>query len=335
MQQKKILVVLTGGTIGSVIDDAAHTIQTDSKSTYRLLRAYEDNFGVNNDFLVEQPYNTLSEDIDLGIWNQLCRYIQSKNLSDYAGVIITHGTDTYSYTAALLATLFENYVDIPIVLVSSNYAIGELFSNGLSNFRNAVCFIQEQTGAESGVFCIYENNKGVSEVFCGAEITEADTCVDQFGVFGGEVYGIMEAEHFIRNEKHNRRCLPYVQCDYTKAENPICFTKDVLLLKNYPGLNYDYIGIHRHTPAAVVQYLYHSATACVNSEKSCYSFITFAQRCNAEGVTVYAAGFKKNIKNEYATMKAYEKADIVELYDCSPEAAYANALILENMEKSS
>lgn len=334
-QQKKILVVLTGGTIGSVIDDKEHIIQTDSRSIYRLLHEYEDKFGVNQDFIVEQPYNTLSENINLDIWNQLCRYIRSKNLQNYAGVVITHGTDTYSYTAALLAALFDDFVDIPIVLVSSNYAIGEPRSNGLRNFRNAVCFIEKETGREKGIFCVYENDHGISQVFRGAEITEADTCIDQFGVFGGEVYGTMEKECFVKNEKHQNHCISLVQAGFNPFAGDISLKKEVILIKNYPGLNYDYIQMETQSgkPAAVVQYLYHSGTACVDSNSSANSFITFAKRCNASGVKVYAAGLKEKVKDEYVTMKAYTEADIMKLYDYSPEAAYANVLLVENLKK--
>lgn len=334
-QQKKILVVLTGGTIGSVIDNQEHVIQTDNTSTYRLLREYEDKFGVNQDFIVEQPYNTLSENINLDLWNRLCRYIRSKNLQNYAGVIITHGTDTYSYTATLLAALFDDFVDIPIILISSNYAIGEPFSNGLRNFRNAVCFIEKETGREKGVFCIYENNHGTMEVFRGAEITEADTCIDQFGVFGGEVYGMMEKECFVKNKKHNNHCISLVQDRFNAFVKDITLKKEVILIKNYPGLNYDYIRLETKSgsPAAVVQYLYHSATACVSSGNPSNSFIAFAKRCNAAGIKVYAAGFKEKIKDEYITMKVYAEADIIKLYDYSPEAAYANVLIAENIKK--
>ncbi|MBO5459252.1 MAG: asparaginase [Lachnospira sp.] len=333
-QQKKILVVLTGGTIGSVIDDDKHVIQTDKRSTYRLIRKYEDNFGVNQDFVIEQPYNILSENINLDIWSKLCRYIWSKNLENYAGVIITHGTDTYSYTAALMSTLFDNYVDIPVVLVSSNYALGEPLSNGLSNFRNAVCFIRQETGREHGVFCIYENNKGVPEVFRGAEITEADTCIDQFGVYGGEVYGHMINESFVKNLNHKPHCI--FECSEKssfKWEENSRLDKAVILLKNYPGMNYDYINLDspHGKPAAVVQYLYHSGTACVDAEFPSNSFIEFAKKCNAQGINVYAAGIKRQLKDEYATMKAYEQADIIRLYDCSLEAAYVNVLLKENL----
>jgi hypothetical protein len=196
-----------------------------------------------------------------------------------------------------------------------------------------VCFIEQESGREKGVFTMYSDKDGVMQVNRGRELTEADTCIDQFGVYGGEVYGIMENERFICNPKHIDHCesllLVGKREEFLSKETP--FTREVFMIKNYPGLNYDCICPEKsENVSAVLQYLYHSATACVREDSRSNSFIEFAKRCRKQGLNVYAAGFKRNLDNEYITMKAYEELDIHKMYDCSPEAAYANALITEN-----
>lgn len=359
---RKILVVLTGGTIGSVVID--NTIDTDDKSTYILIKAYEEQYGQNAIFKVEQPYNTLSENITLEVWNALVDYLSKVKASEYKGIIITHGTDTCSYTAALLGTLYKGMnMDIPIVLVSSNYAIGEQGSNGLSNFANAVWFIEQSVNTASikpDVYSVYENGDGVSEIFRGVEFQEADTCVDQFSAYGGQVYGTMVDGVFHHNERHVDRCEPLSEVaaymnsgkcnqvlhadDKSANKNGILgdirFTMDVLMIKNYPGLNYDYIcnfelireqgeKANRRL-AAVIHNMYHSATSCVKCDRS-NSFVEFGNRCRDNGINVYACGFKKNLENEYASMHELDDSGIKRLYDMSPEAAYANVLIAEHI----
>jgi L-asparaginase len=332
-EEKNIRILLTGGTIGSVVDSMEHTICATKDSPIRLIQKYVDKFGVNNSFLVEQPYQILSENTNLETWNELCRQIWSKIKENYKGIIIAHGTDTCSYTAAMLGMMFDDILTVPLVVVSSNYAIGEPQSNGLDNFRNAVCFIEQESGREKGVFTMYSNKDGVMQVNRGRELTEADTCIDQFGVYGGEVYGIMENERFKRNLKHTDHCQSLMPVEKRREflSKTTLFTKEVLMIKNYPGLNYDCICPESaENVSAVLQYLYHSATACVRDDSRNNSFPAFAHRCRQQGLNVYAAGFKRNLDNEYITMKAYEESDIHKMYDCSPEAAYANALILEN-----
>lgn len=341
---KKILVVLTGGTIGSAVN--INTIDISAKSPYRLLQAYEQ---MKYDDLEEtvfetvQPYNILSENTTLDVWTQLCDFLSNVDMSLYKGIIITHGTDTYSYTSALLGTIYDKAIPIPMVLVSSNYAIGEPKSNGLANFRNAVCFINQAWCSSepkstcidmtfSGVFCVYEDRFGVSNVYRAVEITESDTCIDQFGVYGGEVYGIMHKEVFHKNVKHVNRCEPMVEVKNKK----ITFSKEVMMLKTYPGLNYSYIGIehlqegeHKYQLGAVLHNLYHSATACVSMGEE--SFVSFIERCEKAGIPSYVCGFKKNLKDAYASTRIFEKSNITKVYDMSPEAAYANVLLKLNI----
>lgn len=336
---KKILVVLTGGTIGSVINN--NTINVEDRSCYDLLKKYQEKWGLDDDFkfIVEQPYNTLSENITLDIWTQLCSYLNRINFSDYDGIIITHGSDTYSYTASLLGILFNKCLSIPMVLVASNYAIDVLGSNGLSNFRNAVCYIKQKYKEKQEkidlhepeqhyeVVCIYKNRIGRDIVYRGVEITEADTCIDEFGTYGGEIFGTIENEIFVKNKNHLNHC----ESDIYISNRDIKFTNEIMVVKTVPGLNYNYINLnynqqrYGHQLGAVLINLYHSATACIMGTDE--SFLHFALKCKNSGIPLYACGFKKHVKDKYETLQLIEQANINKLYDMSPEAAYSNVLI--------
>lgn len=368
MKKSKILVVLTGGTIGSRVSGT--TIDISDNSQYCLIEEYKK----LNEPIMEQveletvePYTILSENTTLNVWTQLCAYLATIDYSQYQGIIITHGTDTYSYTAAMLGTLYDSVMPLPMVLVASNYAIGEPMSNGLSNFKNAVSFINQSWCHDkhpakcidmmyAGVYCIYEDRFGVSNVYRAVEITESDTCIDQFGVYGGEVYGIMEKGRFVKNQNHVNHCEPIV----TVNQKDVVFMNEVIMLKTYPGLNYNYISLENlmqnHSsdkknakkqapqnageagntgeagtlgkPAAVLHTLYHSATACVSEENE--SIVHFMERCSKAGIPSYLCGFKKGAKAAYASTRIFEKNNITKLYDLSPEAAYANVLLLMN-----
>lgn len=354
MKDKKILVVLTGGTIGSTIAD--NTINVTEKSAYVLINEYYKKYGESDIFQIEQPYNILSENTTLDTWTKLCSYLSKLDYDNYEGIIITHGTDTYSYTSALLGLLYDNFLNIPMILVSSNYAIGEPESNGLNNFANAVKFIKENNESDnlksklSGVFCIFEDNFGVNRVYKAREIMEADTCTDQFNVFGGQYFGHVEGNHFIYNDKHINHCMTDLDEYFSglkckNVDRQIIFNKEVINLKSYPGLNYEYINIEKtrnfeekaecsftKMPVAVINNAYHSATTCVTGENN--SFINFAKKCKRQGINVYVNGFKQNLKDEYASIKELQNVAITKLYDMSAEMAYAYVLVKENLSKS-
>lgn len=127
----KILVIGTGGTIGSIKDDSIHL-----DTPFKILdyMNYDD-----VEFECVSPFTVLSENMNLELWKKLADYIGSVDFSKYKGIIVLHGSDTLSFTGALLANLFY---DKPIVLVASDKPLEDKTANGFKNFENAVKYIQ-------------------------------------------------------------------------------------------------------------------------------------------------------------------------------------------------
>ena len=108
MTKQKILVIGTGGTIGA---KAGSTITADAP--LKILNLYTPPAGV--DLIGRAAFDRFSEHADLAYLEQLCAYMQGIDYSAYRGVVLLHGSDTLTYTAALLAHLLP---DKPLVLVS-------------------------------------------------------------------------------------------------------------------------------------------------------------------------------------------------------------------------
>lgn len=70
----KILVLFTGGTIGSTVDGA--TVHTDPAAASRLLSLYRARFGEDVLFEVRRPCNLLSENATPGLWSLLERSVR-------------------------------------------------------------------------------------------------------------------------------------------------------------------------------------------------------------------------------------------------------------------
>lgn len=152
-----ILVVFTGGTIGSKAADGY--IKPDGEQSPQLItlyREYERRAGLSPEDTFSQAaaLNILSENMDGAHLYVMIRTIK-ENLAAYDGIIVAHGTDTLQYTAAGLAEVFTE-LDKPVVLVSSNYVLDDARANGFANFAAAVTFIRRRLGC--GVFVSYQNN---------------------------------------------------------------------------------------------------------------------------------------------------------------------------------
>lgn len=321
---KKILVVLTGGTIGSRVEN--NIINVSESSPYRLISLYEETYG-KEEFEVLSPLNVLSENMTPDTLLILLKALDLLNYEDYGGIIITHGSDTISYTSAFIGLLFH-HVPVPVILVASNYPLLQEGSNGLDNFANAVEFIRQK--AVRGVFTIYRDESGVSRVYLATRLMEADPFRDQFRDFSGQSFGRMENGIFVRNAGEEQPTAEEVEAkDRREIEVPDSFSKDIMIIRPYPGMDYSRFSLEGEgRPSAVLHILYHSATACLSGTK--YSFLDFAKRCREQSVPLYAASYKKTEGNRYVTGDALLKAGVIPMLNISPEAAYARLMLLYN-----
>lgn len=314
----KILVILTGGTIASVIN--GDCINAYSDTAYNIIKMYRDeHIDDSVELEVKQPFTILSENYTSVTYNLLIDFLTSVNYSEYDGVIITHGSDTLSYTSAMVGMLFCD-TEIPIMITASDYPLSEKKSNGLSNFSACIEFIKCRYGG--GVFTAY-GAKGATDIYVATRICEADPITDKFAPFGDGI--VAKCIDNVVTEV-NIKLLNLLKTKRSRVFKDIPLIKDnVLLLKVYPNQNYDCYNIDGMS--AVVIYMYHSATACTVGEST--SIEKFTDRCTAKGVAVYLASFKNKAK-EYATSRAIEKHNVTKLYNISKESAYVKALLSYN-----
>lgn len=317
---KKILVILTGGTIGSKAEEGI--INVSGSSPYLLLQMYQKQYGGENLFEVIQPLTMLSENMTPETILTLMKAINEVQCENYQGVIVTHGSDTLSYTSAFAGLLFH-HLPLPLLFVASNYPLGMPGSNGLANFACAVDFIKNR--AARGVFTVYQNEKGENQVFLSTRLTEAEPFRDQFHDFSGESFGRMEEGKLLLHKGKWQPALSKVEENKKKDfEVPEAFTKKILVIRPYPGLDYEQFDLSKR-PAAVLHYLYHSATACTKGGE--YNLLSFVKKCRKEGIPVYTASYKKTEGNRYATGDELLKQGVIPLLNCSVEAAYAKLLL--------
>ena len=324
----KILVLFTGGTIGSTVDGA--TVHTDPAAASRLLSLYRARFGEDVLFEVRRPCNLLSENATPGLWSLLERSVREEELAVYDGVIITHGSDTLPYTCAALAFLLRD-VPIPLVLVASNYSLGDSRSNGLANFRSAVELIASRQ--VRGVFTVFQDEKGANRVNLAARIQEADTARDQFTSYGGVDFGEIRGGKFVWNEHPDNPSPSEInQIPARLLPANWVFQEPVPALRPYPGLSYQWIR-YDPQPRALLHYLYHAATACTQGKA--YDLTHFLQECQSKGTDCYLAPFKAEGDALYETSRALLATGAIPLYRISFEAAYAKLTIAYNQGEHS
>lgn len=318
-----ILVVFTGGTIGSQVQTSGIGLRTDDR--YLLLEQYEEKYPGKEHFETAEPFRILSENSRPDYMAELVRFLKEKDISGYDGVIVTHGTDSLPYTAAYLGYYFGK-IAIPMLLVSSNYALGEQGSNGQANFEAAVDFIREDRYA--GVFVPFRNEEHEPvSIFLATRLLEADSYSDRFMSYDGGRLGRMEQGHFIFEEQNAN---PPIDAflkgtnSLQRAEMEDIFSfPQVLKLHPYPGLSYDTIKINASI-SAVFHGTYHSGTVCMEGENENAGL--FVKRAAKLGIPVFFGPVKRQEK-QYTSTREFLLSGGFPVYDCSDIAAYVKLLI--------
>ena len=318
---KNILLVFTGGTIGSTA--SAGTIDTTGAAPFKLIQLFQQHYPDQQQihFTTCRPVQLLSENLVPEIWKTLITSIETQQLEPFDGIIITHGTDTLAYTAAALSFYF-NALNIPLLLVSSDYPLDNAKANGLDNFICAVEFILQNK--EAGVFVPYRNRQQTTQVHKGSRLT----CSLQLT---GDFFSVQDSSFMQFENGMFTRLKPTTEATFpadTQTKNTALkadFSARVLMIKPYPGLNYAHFNLDNVD--AVLHDLYHSGTACVSTlGDENYSLLEFIVRCEKQAIKVYLAPAIKSA-DAYQSTKVLIEQGATMIWNMSIEAAYVKLML--------
>lgn len=223
--KKNILLIATGGTIASkkTVDGLAPGITSDELLGY----VPEIKEFCNVDTI--QLLNIDSTNIQPEYWVLMTEAIE-KNYDKYDGFVISHGTDTMSYTAAALSYLIQN-LDKPVVVTGSQKPINADITDAKKNLLDSFRFAAEKD--VRGVYLVFD---GKAIVGTRAKKVKSKS-YSAFESINFPVAAIIDDNRitkYIRNENMNEK---------VKFYNTIY--PSIFLLKLAPGMEpdvLDYIG---------------------------------------------------------------------------------------------
>ena len=146
--KKKILLLATGGTIASHLGEDGLTPSLNANSILQYVPEILDFCDVDT----VQPYNIDSTNVTPAHWIRLATVIK-ENYQNYDGFVVCHGTDTMSYTAAMLSYLIQHSPK-PIVLTGSQQPIDREDTDGRINLRDA--FLYAASDVASDVVIVFQ-----------------------------------------------------------------------------------------------------------------------------------------------------------------------------------
>lgn len=316
----KILLVFTGGTIGS--GTKGNNISPDKTAKYVLLQKYQQVTGDNiNRFETCEPLYILSENAVLDDVQQMVKVINERQGDGYKGIILTHGTDTLAYSSAYLGLMLSN-VQIPVVLVSSNLTLYEQKANGVINFIDAVKLID--AGVEPNVYVSYKNPcDNFTSIHLATRMGIPPHYSDCFYSPEGKRFATISNGIITYENTKVEKC----KCSFSFFGQ---FTKKLLYIEPYTGLDYEVFNNAEFD--FVLHSLYHSGTANTkeNEKYKQNSLLTFAKFCENNKKPLYLCNAKRKDVN-YASANKLKASGVKFMYNILPNVALAKLNIAYNL----
>lgn len=315
-----ILVLATGGTIGSAAENGV--IAPNADSELLLLQAYRTQYAGKAHFEIQKICAILSENADDRFYETLITALQDVDPNAYAGVIVLHGTDTLSYTAALCAMACRSF-PLPVCFVSSAYVLSDARQNGVANFHAAVRYIES---GYYGFVVSYRNRNGETQIHLATRILEADPFLADFhsamakplAIFRDGCVELLPSPALpTQTQLREMRSLPVKR---------VSFQKSVFPLKLFPNLALDAISPDPNVCGAVLLFGYHSGTA-PEAELT-----RFARRMEKAEIPVYLSPASPS-DTQYASADALLRENILPLYGMTAESALAKLKLACNQSE--
>lgn len=219
---KKILLITTGGTIASKpSEEGGLTPALTSRELLEFIPELEDICHVSTIEL----FNLDSTNMGPSQWIKITETIKN-NYNDYDGFVITHGTDTLSYTAAALSYMIQNSFK-PVVLTGSQKSIYLRDTDARRNLMDAFLYASH-TGAE-GVTIVFD-----SQVILGTRARKTRT--HSYNAFDSIDYPAI-------GRIFKGRVIDYISpgcaCDNTEKKPvfSLDINSEIFVVKLIPGIN--------------------------------------------------------------------------------------------------
>ncbi len=225
MKKPKILLLFTGGTV-AMIKDAKTGVLVPAKTPRDILKLapeLDSHFNIDYQFIA----NLDSSNMVPFHWAQIAEVIY-KQYAKYDGFVITHGSDTMSYTASAVSFALDN-LGKPVVFTGSQLPPDALGSDARNNLVNAFRVATMDIGEVVVVF-----GQRILRANRSSKISES-----AFDAFWSPIYADLgrirlEIELFDHHMKRDKKKRPVLNAQ---------FCEEIFVFTITPGIKATYLNV--------------------------------------------------------------------------------------------
>ncbi len=325
----KLSLVSTGGTIVSKVEYETGAVKP-ALTAPELIELAPELLDEISELEVIELFRLLSEDLTPSHWSKIAEEVAKKIESGASGVIVAHGTDTISYTAAALAFALRN-LPCPVMLVGAQRSSDRPSTDSVLNLR--ACPVIASRAPFGEVVVVMHGHTSDSYVLAhrGVKVRKMHSSRrDAFQSINDVPLARVdfpEKKFKLLNKRYLSRSEPQFFIAKTK------FSSKVALIKAYPGLDCELIDylVDKGYEGIVIEGtgLGHVRQECINAVK----------RACEDGVVIVMTSqtlFGRVNMKVYTNGRKLILAGVVPGSDMIPETAYAKlSWLLANVEDRS
>ena len=218
-EKKRILLLCAGGTIACRPGDDGLRPALDSQELLSHLNSMTSTY----DIYPLDLFSLDSSNIQPEHWQTAARCIWEELSSHtWDGIVLTHGTDTMGYTAAMLSYMLVN-PPVPIVLTGSQLPLENALTDGYENLR---CAFAMAASGVPGVFVAFQHR-----IILGTRAVKTRSSrFDAFESVNAPLAGTVSAAGL----SLNREAIPVISGEFSLRAN---LNEKVFLVKLTPGIH--------------------------------------------------------------------------------------------------
>lgn len=227
-----IAILGCGGTIASKIEYKTGAVfPSINAKDLRMIFPSLDKYNIHS----KQIFSLLSEDMNTHHWKILADSVEAEIKDGSEGVVIMHGTDTMTYTAAALSFMLQ-HLPIPVVFVGSQRSSDRPSSENEMNMLNSV-FSASQDVGEVTVCMHASTNDDFCHLHRGNKVRKMHTSArDAFQSIGCSPL-------FAVDYKNNRfeKLSEYLPRNNSGLVSKKSLNNNVAIVYSHPGLKPEFI----------------------------------------------------------------------------------------------
>jgi glutamyl-tRNA(Gln) amidotransferase subunit D len=297
----------TGGTIACWVDYRTGAVHP-AQDVNELAFSTPEIFDLAN-IKARVVYQMLSEDLEPKHWKRLAHEVANALNNGARGVVIPHGTDTMSYTAAALAFMLKK-LSGPVVLVGSQRSSDRPSSDAHLNLLAAVRVAATLDLGEVVVAMHQTSSDSSIAIYRGTKVRKMHTSKrDAFESINAPPLGFVKEDKIVLNQPYRRRTPGKVEVDTQMDER-------VKLIYLYPGCSLDWLNKKENHGLVLM------GTGLGHAPRKLFPKISSLIKSNVAVVMTSQCLAGRVNMNVYSTGRDLLNLGVIPSEDMLPEVAY-------------